>query len=550
MKFRRKGVIALTAALCVALFASAAMAAINSDDTLRQAIDAASAGATITLNDDIELKDAEGAILIEKDITLDLNGYELSRTSNQPNQTFVIKVWKGATLTINDTRGEGVIKSVNTANIGANKAKGFSRGILVGDITEGDKGSGLGGHVVMNGGTIITAPDANTANGVWDGYGVVLYGNNLKSDAGTKEPIDVSFTMKDGASIQTCWVGVAALGRTAKVNIEGGTITATGFAVAGNGNPWQGGTEINISGGVLKSKEDVAIYHPQNGNITISGGEIKGYAGIQFKAGTLTMTGGKIESTGDMPDNITANNNGSTTVGAAISLITGQAYQGDINVSISGNSELKATGMNGVALFEDIQDPASYGTVSAVNSLTISGGKFEGAGHALLLNDVETANVDITAGTFNTDITQLRDGAFTENLNISKDADGNYYVVVNAENIAFNTETLELAMNETAILEVVFTPDNTTEKALTWSSSNEEVAKVDPTTGEITPVAPGTTTITAALADNDSVYASCTVTVTNDVKPQPSGSGGGGCSAGFGALALLAALPLLRMRKK
>lgn len=466
MKFRRKGVIALTAALCVALFASAAMAEINNDDTLRQAIEEASAGDTITLDGNVELDDA--AILIEKDITLDLNGYKLSRTSNQTNQTFVIEVCEGATLTIDDTKGGGVIESVNTANIDEYKAKGFSRGILVGDTTEGDNGSGLGGHVVMNGGTIKTAPNADTANGVWDGYGVVLYGNNSKSDAGTKEPIDVSFTMRDGASIQTCWVGVAALGLTAKVNIEGGKITATGFAVAGNGNDWQGGTEINISGGVLESKEDVAIYHPQNGNITISDGEIKGYAGIQFKAGTLTMTGGKIESTGAMPDNITANNNGSTTVGAAISLITGKAYQGDINVSISGNSELKATGKNGVALFEDIQDPAIDGTVSAVNSLTISGGKFVGAGQALLLNDVETANVDITAGTFNTDITQLRDGAFTENLNISKDADGNYVI-----------------------------------------SSPEP----EPST------------------------------------PQHSG-GGGGCSAGFGALALLAALPLLRMRKK
>lgn len=470
MKFGKKGLAALVAALCVALFASAAMAEINNDDTLRQAIEEASAGDTITLDDEIKLNDTKGAILIEKDITLDLNGHKLSRESDQEKQTFVIKVWKGATLTINDTGGGGEIESVNEANTGENKAEGFSRGILVGDITEGDNGNGLGGHVVMNGGKIITAPNADTASGVWDGYGVVLYGNNLKSDAGTtKEPIDVSFTMRDGASIQTCWVGVAALGLTAKVNIEGGTITAKGFAVAGNGNAWQGGTEINIRGGVLESTEDVAIYHPQNGNITISDGEIKGYAGIQFKAGTLTMTGGKIESTGAMPEDITANNNGSTTVGAAISLITGKAYQGDINVSISGNSELKATGTNGVALFEDIQDPASDGTVSAVNSLTISGGKFVGAGQALLLNDVETANVDITAGTFNTDITQLRDGAFTENLNISKDADGNYVI-----------------------------------------SSPEP----EPST------------------------------------PQHSGGGGGGCSAGFGALALLAVVPLLRMRKK
>lgn len=68
MKFRRKGVIALTAALCVALFATAAMAEINDDSTLRQAIDAASAGATITLDGDVALKDAGGELYLSKKI--------------------------------------------------------------------------------------------------------------------------------------------------------------------------------------------------------------------------------------------------------------------------------------------------------------------------------------------------------------------------------------------------------------------------------------------------------------------------------------------------
>ena len=178
------------------------------------------------------------------------------------------------------------------------------------------------------------------------------------------------------------------------------------------------------------------------------------------------------------------------------------------------------------------------------------------------MTNASDENTTITAGTFSTDLDTCEGLTGLTNLpQTATDENGNYYVVINAESIAFKSETLELAMNETVVLEVIFTPDNTTEKALTWSSSDETVATVD-ADGNITPVAPGTAIITAALADDDSIYATCTVTVTeeevpptppvtsDDVKPQPSGSGGGGCSAGFGALALLSALPLLRMRKK
>lgn len=198
------------------------------------------------------------------------------------------------------------------------------------------------------------------------------------------------------------------------------------------------------------------------------------------------------------------------------------------------------------------------------NNINISGGTFVGAEgkSAIAMTNASDENTTITAGTFSTDLATCEGLTGLTNLpQTAKDENGNYYVVVNAESIAFETNAIELAMNETFTLRVIFTPDNTTEKALTWSSSDEKVATVD-TDGKITPVAPGTAIITAALADDDSVYATCTVTVTeeevpptppvtsDDVKPQPSGSGGGGCSAGFGALALLAALPLLRMRKK
>ncbi len=47
------------------------------------------------------------------------------------------------------------------------------------------------------------------------------------------------------------------------------------------------------------SEQAVAIYHPQDGTLTISGdAEINGPSAIQMKSGDLTITGGTITATG------------------------------------------------------------------------------------------------------------------------------------------------------------------------------------------------------------------------------------------------------------
>ena len=103
----------------------------------------------------------------------------------------------------------------------------------------------------------------------------------------------------------------------------------------------------------------------------------------------------------------------------------------------------------------------------------------------------------------------------------------------------------------------VMTPEGANDKVV-WSSSDEAIATVDQN-GLVTGVSVGNVTIKGTITHTDSTLkdlessleiAVVAATTSDDVKPQPSGSGGGGCSAGFGALALLAALPLLRMRKK
>ena len=68
------------------------------------------------------------------------------------------------------------------------------------------------------------------------------------------------------------------------------------------------------------------------------------------------------------------------------------------------------------------------------------------------------------------------------------------------------TEGDELALTAT------ITPNDTTNKTISWTSSNPSVATVD-NTGKVTAVAPGTATITAMANDGSEVSASCEVTV-------------------------------------
>ena len=92
-------------------------------------------------------------------------------------------------------------------------------------------------------------------------------------------------------------------------------------------------------------------------------------------------------------------------------------------------------------------------------------------------------------------------------------------------NVLLDKTSLGLTEDETAQLNATVKPDNATNKAVTWSSSNENVATVDQN-GNVKAVGAGTATITVATEDGNKT-ATCTVTVTDNgsgpvVPPQPS----------------------------
>lgn len=78
--------------------------------------------------------------------------------------------------------------------------------------------------------------------------------------------------------------------------------------------------------------------------------------------------------------------------------------------------------------------------------------------------------------------------------------------------VSLDEASLDLTVGGNATLTATVTPDDATNKGVTWTSSNEDVATVE--NGVVTAHAVGTATITVKSADNNTKSATCTVAVT------------------------------------
>ncbi len=101
-------------------------------------------------------------------------------------------------------------------------------------------------------------------------------------------------------------------------------------------------------------------------------------------------------------------------------------------------------------------------------------------------------------------IAKTVDGGLTATCKVS--------VVTLAQEITFDCTELEIYNGESYTLQATVLPEDTSNKSLSWASSNTAVATVDEN-GTITPVKAGTTTITATSMDGSGIKCSCQVTV-------------------------------------
>lgn len=182
-----------------------------------------------------------------------------------------------------------------------------------------------------------------------------------------------------------------ASGDNASLVVEGGTIKGYNYGISGNGT--RHGTEITVSGGTITAEGatsdsgdgPTAIYHPQEGTLTISGGNIKGDVGIELRSGTLNISGGTVEATGTFSAKEGGNSNGTTMNGAAVAV-----SQHTTNKAISVNISNQATLKGDYALYEeDLQDENVSNITMSVTGGTLTGKVFS-----------ENCTEFITGGTF------------------------------------------------------------------------------------------------------------------------------------------------------
>lgn len=275
------------------------------------AINAASDDETVVLLDDIEL---DAAQKITKSVTIDLNGHDIKGTS-----TRVFHVQSG-TLSLT---GEGTVYSTHADN---DVFENRSSVIRVGNDSDDSSTSTAAGLEI--GADVTVSTD-------WC-YGVSVFGSS------TTETVDVY-----------------------------GTISVTGeaSALSGNGLKQYAGTTINIyEGAFVTSEKNVAIYHPQSGTLTITGGAISGTSGIEAKAGTVNISGdAKITATGTGLST-SGNKNGTSSSGYAVVMLNNSAYAGEPIATISGGYFI------GTVAAADDDEESSDEEGSA--KITVSGGHF------------------------------------------------------------------------------------------------------------------------------------------------------------------------------
>lgn len=212
--------------------------------TLQEAADAATAGQTVKVLNDVDMT-THGNLTVNvgKDIVLDMNGHSIKGANADYKN---ILVWGKLTLKDSKENSTGKIYAETPYQYGV-----YDKPLVY---------VGSKGEFVMESGHIYSVIPENT---VYSGqFGIGAYDNST-------------------------------------VTINGGTVESGWYAIAGNGSGVQT-TAITINGGTLVSTSDYAIYHPQFGTLTINDGAVVyGAAGaIAMKRGNLVVNGGTLTSKG------------------------------------------------------------------------------------------------------------------------------------------------------------------------------------------------------------------------------------------------------------
>ena len=395
-------------------------------ETLQAAIDAVKAGETIYVLGNIDLGTDELSTYkvktTVKNVTIDLGGYTVT-SAYQYTVYLQVNGWTIQNGTIRNTNASTTYGAL-AITIGPNSTT--LKNVTIESATNGvymKIASGKDGIKAS-----ITVEDGTKISG--GKYGVYMEGQPKpwRYTRDGQEILNVNGGEITGTTAAIAVFG-AGKGNTKAgviVNINGGKVYSDGYAIAGNGSSDLEKTTINISGGEVFSNKDTAIYHPQAGTVTISGGKVYGVTGgVQMCAGTLDVTGGEISATGN-GDVSGKTGDGSIPDGAAVSIVNRSYPAGAPTMTISGGTFTSAKGVGAVQAYGWSSN--SQQTWDEPNA-SVSGGTFSSAvpaeycAEGFIPKDNSDGTYGVKAGAYVAQIGETTYETLAEAFDAAKDGD-------------------------------------------------------------------------------------------------------------------------------
>ena len=308
---------------------------------------------------------------------------------------------------------------------------------------------------------------------------------------------------------------------------------------------------------------------PSGASLTIDSGATLTNEGTVTNSGTLTNNG-KIENSGTLPDDIDGTAPPRITTTALDDGTVNTSYSETLNADGSPTSWEVTDGSlpAGLTLDESTGLISGTPTTAGTSTFTVKAANDYGSDSkelSIIIIDEQT-DVPVTGVSLNTSTLNLIEGgtdtltatvepnnATNRNVTWSSDnpsvatvnngvvsavSEGTATITVTAQGdstksasctvtvtaatvsvtgVTLNKTSTSLYVGDTETLTATVAPDNATNKAVTWTSSNPSVATVE--NGVVTALARGTAVITATAADGSGASASCTVTVSSYLPP-------------------------------
>ncbi len=510
--------------------------------TLKEAIDAAEAGDTVTLLKDITVDMGDknaAAIAIKKDLTLDGNGKTIAanKIDAEEGMGHILGI-QGANVKVRDLTIDGTDKS---ARHGIQVYGEGSKATLYSVTVKNCFGYGL----VVNGATA-TATRLTTDGNGWGGVNVTK-GNSITSEpsftlkSGTlNEAVPVQADNVDGSKPSTNWVAFEA---------SAGEWDIITDAKTGDGKPaiqWKpaageavaqvnGSNYATLEAAIAAAKEGATVKLLKD--ITVK--TVKKNSPIILLNKTLTLDGnGKTITAelGDIKPAEDAENKG-------MSHVLGLQAKDIVvkNLTINGGDAarhgVQTYGAGNSATLENvtIKDCTGYGAVAngsilTVNGLNTSGNNWGGINVSKGSNVTNTPTLQFNKGTLeeenkiqldNVDGSSVVDtvvefGDEAGPWHAEKSADGSiikYLPGAPIESITLNTESIKLEVGDKAQLIATVLPENAYNKDVTWEVPETEDITFDSETGIVTANAETENEITVTATAKDGKKDTCKITV-------------------------------------